>query len=325
LSKVIFYTVLLIVLLSCEKSQKLEEIDVNNIKLSAWYDGKQCAFTFTFDDNTPKHKEIGDLLSRYNLKGSFFVNPGFSNFQEYKELYKKLIEDGHEIGNHTFGHKNLVSSDSSEIEKQVSKGAIAINNELGIFPLSFVHPYNAAIDSVNKIVYKYHLFSRIISPYNLVKRKIYDVNPNWPEINEVKDVITLWKDYWVIIAGHGYGDNDVSWDFLENLCKEVKGRDDVWVERLSVIAAYDYIREETFVYKVVTDDIIFIKIENFDSLKYSKLEQLPTSLKVPVLSDDIILKANLPQVNVRYQDSTYYFNFDLKEITQFEILKSKKN
>jgi hypothetical protein len=99
LSKVIFYTVLLIVLLSCEKSQKLEEIDVNNIKLSAWYDGKQCAFTFTFDDNTPKHKEIGDLLSRYNLKGSFFVNPGFSNFQEYKELYKKLIEDGHEIGN----------------------------------------------------------------------------------------------------------------------------------------------------------------------------------------------------------------------------------
>lgn len=314
------YPVLLIILLGFEKPESIDDVDLNNIRLAQWYGGKRSAFTFTFDDNTPKQKDIGDLLEKYNFRGSFYVNAGLPNFQQCKQHYLALINSGHEIGNHTFEHKNLVNLDADETEFQVSKGASEIGQELGKYPLSFVHPYNAAVNQVNSIVCKYHLFSRIFSPYSLEKRKIYDVNPHCPKFNEVKEVINTWDGCWIIIAGHGYGENDVSWDFLENLCKELSNRDDIWVEPLSVIAAYDYLREELKVLKEKKGNQLLITIQDFDSYKYRNLDKLPLTVKVPVLSNKVLLTPDNPLISVQYSDRTYYFSFDLKKVTQFKVL-----
>lgn len=314
------YTFLLIILWSCEKPENIDEVDLDNIRVAQWYDGKRCAFTFTFDDNTPKQKDIGELLEKYNFRGSFYVNAGFPNFRQCKQHYLTLINNGHEIGNHTFEHKNLVNLDAAETEFQISKGASEIERELGKYPLSFVHPYNAAVNPVNSIVYKYHLFSRIVSPYSLGKRKIYDINPNWPGFNEVKEVINTWDGYWIIIAGHGYGENDVSWEFLEKLCKELGTRDDIWVETLSVIAAYDYIREEVTVLKEKSGDQVSVTIQGFDSYKYRNLDKLPITVKVPVFSDKVLLTTDNPMISVNYSNKSYYFSFDLKKITQFKVI-----
>jgi peptidoglycan/xylan/chitin deacetylase (PgdA/CDA1 family) len=314
---------LLIILWGCKRPENIDEIDLNNITIAQWYDGKRCAFTFTFDDNTPKQKDIGDLLEKYNFRGSFYVNAGLPTFQQYKQHYIALINRGHEIGNHTFRHKNLVNLDAVETEFQVSKGATEIERVLGKYPLSFVHPYNAAVDPVNNIVYKYHLFSRIVSPYNLGKRKIYDINPNWPGLNEVKEVMNTCNSCWIIIAGHGYGENDVSWEFLENLCKELSRKNDLWVEPLSVIAAYDYLREELKVLKEKSGDQLLITIQGYDSYKYRNMDKLPLTVKVPVLSDNVLLTSNNPKISVNYSDSSYYFSFDLKKIKHFKILRTR--
>ncbi|MCM0646895.1 polysaccharide deacetylase family protein [Clostridium swellfunianum] len=55
----------------------------------------------TFDDgpsdNTPK---ILDILKENNIKATFFVN----GHPERKEIYKRIISEGHVIGNHTYSH-----------------------------------------------------------------------------------------------------------------------------------------------------------------------------------------------------------------------------
>lgn len=59
----------------------------------------------TFDDgpsdNTPK---ILDILKENNVKATFFVN----GHPERKEIYKRIISEGHVIGNHTYSHDYAV-------------------------------------------------------------------------------------------------------------------------------------------------------------------------------------------------------------------------
>jgi peptidoglycan-N-acetylglucosamine deacetylase len=61
----------------------------------------------TFDDGpdpvwTPK---ILDILKQENVKAAFFVIG--ENGQEYPDLVRRIVDEGHEIGNHSFTHPNL--------------------------------------------------------------------------------------------------------------------------------------------------------------------------------------------------------------------------
>lgn len=58
----------------------------------------------TFDDG-PSHntERILDTLKEFNVKATFFV---VGNESEYgKSLYKRIVEEGHAIGNHSYSHR----------------------------------------------------------------------------------------------------------------------------------------------------------------------------------------------------------------------------
>ena len=69
----------------------------------------------TFDDGpdsvwTPK---ILDILKQENIKAAFFIVG--QNGQENPDLIRRIVDEGHEIGNHTFTHPNL-----GEVPNQVT-------------------------------------------------------------------------------------------------------------------------------------------------------------------------------------------------------------
>ena len=59
----------------------------------------------TFDDGpTPGITEwILDTLRRYDAKATFFVLG--KNAEMYPDLYQKILDEGHKIGNHTYSHQ----------------------------------------------------------------------------------------------------------------------------------------------------------------------------------------------------------------------------
>ena len=68
---------------------------------------KPGKIALTFDDGpdpvwTPK---ILDILKQENVKAAFFVIG--ENGQENPELVRRIVDEGHEIGNHSFTHPNL--------------------------------------------------------------------------------------------------------------------------------------------------------------------------------------------------------------------------
>jgi len=57
----------------------------------------------TFDDGpSEKTNDVLDILKKYNIKATFFLIGSKVELQQ--EVLKRLVEEGHELGNHTYNH-----------------------------------------------------------------------------------------------------------------------------------------------------------------------------------------------------------------------------
>ena len=76
---------------------------------------KDGVIAITFDDGvdpniTPK---VLDTLKRYNAKATFFIIG--SKAVQYPELVKRIVEEGHNIGNHSYYHRGVFPSQSNKL------------------------------------------------------------------------------------------------------------------------------------------------------------------------------------------------------------------
>lgn len=67
-------------------------------------DKKVHAVYLTFDDGPLPESTpfILDTLAQYNAKATFFMVG--ENVLRYHDLYNRIVEEGHQVGNHTFNH-----------------------------------------------------------------------------------------------------------------------------------------------------------------------------------------------------------------------------
>jgi len=116
----------------------------------------------TFDDApstvTP---EICDVLKKYGVKATFFVLG--NNVKKYPSNLKRIYDDGHLIGNHTYSHINLFKERKlPEHEKilldEITKTENEIKNISGFTPTYIRFPYGYdkkwAIELAQKNGYK---------------------------------------------------------------------------------------------------------------------------------------------------------------------------
>lgn len=86
----------------------------------------------TFDDGPSKlTPEVLDILKKEGIKATFFVLGEQVN--EHPELLKRIVEEGHTVGNHTYDHeyKELYSS-FGEFATQIVKTEVAMQTAAGI-------------------------------------------------------------------------------------------------------------------------------------------------------------------------------------------------
>lgn len=82
---------------------------------------KNGEILLTFDDgpNPETTEKLLELLKVNNIKALFFCLG--ENVTKYTELCKKIIDDGHAIGNHTFSHKKINEVSKKEIIEEIKK------------------------------------------------------------------------------------------------------------------------------------------------------------------------------------------------------------
>lgn len=103
----------------------------------------------TFDDGPhPKNTlKILDLLDKYDAKATFFMLGNRVDF--YPDIVKKVADQGHELGNHTWNHKDLTAISKEEGIQEVERTNVAIRNAAGRDSTVFRPPYGAMNKQVN--------------------------------------------------------------------------------------------------------------------------------------------------------------------------------
>lgn len=97
----------------------------------------------TFDDgpspNTTPY--VLDALRARNIKAIFFVLGLQAN--KHPELVKRIHEEGHIVGNHTYHHKNLAKMTKAQVKKEIDMCSDLIEKITGERPRYFRPPFGA--------------------------------------------------------------------------------------------------------------------------------------------------------------------------------------
>jgi peptidoglycan-N-acetylglucosamine deacetylase len=96
----------------------------------------------TFDDgpDSTYTPQILDILKQYNAPAAFFL-VGLAA-EENIGLVKRMIQEGHEIGNHSFTHPNIDGSSPRQVEIELNLTQRLFGARLGIQSLYFRPPYS---------------------------------------------------------------------------------------------------------------------------------------------------------------------------------------
>lgn len=88
----------------------------------------------TFDDGpyAPVGNQIMDCLAQYGGKATFFVVG--NRVPSYKSELKRMIAEGHEIGNHTYEHKYLTKLNAAQIQYQINRCNDMVQAACGVRP-----------------------------------------------------------------------------------------------------------------------------------------------------------------------------------------------
>lgn len=113
---------------------------------------KQKKVALTFDDGPhPMTEKILDLLQYSDVKATFFCIG--SQIEKYPEIFKRIIREGHLVGNHSYSHtKSFGFLSTDELEKEIVQTNVIIEKISGKKVLFFRPPFGVTTPNLSKAV-----------------------------------------------------------------------------------------------------------------------------------------------------------------------------
>jgi peptidoglycan/xylan/chitin deacetylase (PgdA/CDA1 family) len=108
---------------------------------------EQPIIALTFDDGpdpvlTPK---LLDILKERGLTATFFMVG--RNVSAFPAIVRRMVQEGHEVGNHSWSHPLLTQLGPQSVESQLRRTHDAIVKACGVAPLLYRPPYGATTAS----------------------------------------------------------------------------------------------------------------------------------------------------------------------------------
>ena len=127
-------------------------------------DKKVVALTYDDGPNPPYTNKLLSVLNKFQVKATFFVIG--KRVENNRAIAQRILDEGHELGNHSYSHTKLINQSLAVIKSEVSK-TDKILNELGV--TSDIH-FRAPLG-----------LKRVRLPWELARRQkinvLWDVDP----------------------------------------------------------------------------------------------------------------------------------------------------
>jgi len=104
-------------------------------------EGKRVSLTF--DDGPAVYftERVLDILREHNVPATFFVCG--KNVEEHPDLLRRIVAEGHEVGNHTYSHLYLFFKSRRRMAEEIDRTQAIIERIAGFRPQIFRPPYGA--------------------------------------------------------------------------------------------------------------------------------------------------------------------------------------
>lgn len=145
--KKIFVILCIFVCISCKNTHT--KYNYVNISTNRIIDINKKVVALTFDDGPTKYtNEILDLLKKYNACATFFIVG--NKIDLYTDTLNKMINNGNEIGNHTYSHKWLTKLDNNDLKNEINKTQDILYTKFKYTPTNFRPTYGGINKHVRK-------------------------------------------------------------------------------------------------------------------------------------------------------------------------------
>lgn len=140
-----------------EKNNNQPQLDLTAEAILEKYNGygignpneKYIYLTFDLGYEAGYTEKILDVLKENDVKAVFFITAHYLNTQE--DLVKRMIEEGHIVGNHTVNHKDLVNLTDEQIKEEINNLSKSIYDKFNYEMTYFRPPKGEFSERVVKI------------------------------------------------------------------------------------------------------------------------------------------------------------------------------
>lgn len=220
------------------------------------YHGKMKALTFSYDDGVTQDRRLVWLFNKYGLKATFNLNSELLGQdghliregvtvahvkirpEEVRELYR-----GHEIAAHTLTHPNLTDCDEAEIIRQTEQDRLNLSALAGYEVRGMAYPgggvnYNENVAKTIRANTGVKYARTTVCTGNFAPQdelmtfrptvkhtdfdRLFALGEAFINLQpEIPQLFYIW--------GHSYEfDIDNTWDRIEEFCRMIAGRDDIF-------------------------------------------------------------------------------------------------
>ena len=207
-------------------------------------EGKAKALTMSYDDGKIQDRRLVEIFNKYGIKGTFNINYGIMDSgkdprriqkEQVAELYK-----GHEVATHTFTHPTIERCPMTEVAAEILEDRNGLEKLVGAPVRGHAYP-NGSYNEEIKL-----LFKQLGIAYGRVVQSVADYalpadplewhptcHHNDPELMKKAEYFANFgkRQYLKLmyVWGHSYEfDDRNNWEVIEEFCKYMGGREDIW-------------------------------------------------------------------------------------------------
>ena len=203
--------------------------------------GKAKALTMSYDDGKMQDKRLIGIFNKYGIKGTFNLNYGQvgerprMTFEEMEGLY-----DGHEIATHTMTHPTIERCPLVEVAEELLEDRKGLEKWTGQIVRGHAYPNGSYSEEIKQLYRQLGVaYARVVETvpdFALPKDPLEwhaTCHHDDPKLMEYAEFFADFQKRQYLklmyVWGHSYEfDNNDNWDVIENFCKYMGGRDDIW-------------------------------------------------------------------------------------------------
>lgn len=254
-------------------------VTIPNVMLT-FPEGKNKVVTMSYDDGKNADRRLVSIFNQYGIKGTFHLNSGLTETKERisKQKIAELYQN-HEVSTHTVTHPTIARSPKEVLVEELISDRKALETIVGYPVRGLSYPNGSFTQKIKELLPHLGIeYARTVKSTNTfsIPDDYFEWNPtchhNQNLMKLAKDFIGLHKQqylYLMYVWGHSYEfDNDENWDVIEDFCKYIGGRENIWyatnikiIDYLKAFQNLKFSADCQFVYNPNAASV-WLKVEN---------------------------------------------------------------